>query len=397
MPATQRAVIASRGELAPEGRAIGVLVNKRTRQAVPAYSYNPRCDARSRRRWARLAREQVDCAALSASSLLTLTHDSGSHQTPIDHELLAHDAASARRLLQRLNRFVPYIVAADVCWFCLRAWDERLALNPRSPFRPCQPQHRERPWHGAQGRCARCTKWGRIEFFDVGAVAKANDLRANRERRSPRKSFWLCAQCAREMKAVPAGARVRLAAWVREPGESLRHLHRHALFDGPFVPQWLLSHLAEASGFGRVLDIRKCRGRDFDSAPLGRYLAKSAGTRALNPMSHYFAKVAAEPDAFNAIPPRLPRKRAPALLRAPSEWYWAHSAPADLPLPEPEVTIALDAGTAPPYVRAAACVCRSTFCRCGAAADERAGVNCFAHAPPSAALAEGQPRGRERG
>lgn len=320
-PPPAPARIAARGELESVGPNAGFMVNRRSGNVFAITSYNPRRFADSRRRWAMLTREQV--ARAPATSVVTLTHRAEFHAVQIDRALIAHDSAAARLLVQRLSRLAVRIDAGDVCWTCLRAWSDRLGLNPRSPFRPCRPHHRK-PWHGAQGNCAHCGKWEHLRFYAAHLDAETGELIDGLPR-----GAWLCSTCG-------AGRRldtptVRFSAWVREPGKSLRHLHRHALFDGPFVPQWLLSRLASAAGFGAVLDVRKYRHADSTrpgDMPLGQYLTKIAGgARSLDPLSAYFAKVGARPDEFNALPKGMPRKRAPSMPRGPSEWYFSRHDP----------------------------------------------------------------------
>jgi len=100
----------------------------------------------------------------------------------------------------------------------------------------------------------------------------------------------------------------------------MRHLHRHGLFEGPFIPQSLFSLLAAAAGFGQVMDVRRYDRRELVDAPLGRYLSKTARTP--NPLSEYFTKIARRPDVFNAMPKGSRRKRAPKLVETQSDWYW---------------------------------------------------------------------------
>ena len=314
-----RARIPTRGELEGVGPIAGFMVHRHSSDVFPLTSYNPRRFADSRRRWAALTREQV--ARVSATSVVTLTHRAEFHGVQIDREVIAHDSAAARLLLQRLTRLAIRIDAADVCWKCLRAWSDRLALNPRSPFKPCRPYHRK-PWHGAQGNCAHCGEWERINFYEPRIDEKTGECADWRPR-----GAWLCSRCSSGRTHGPPT--VRFAVWVREPGKSLQHLHRHALFDGPYIPQWLLSRLAWAAGFGAVLDVRKYRHANSTSnhTPLREYLTKTASTPALDPLSAYFAKVAMRPDEFNALPKGIPRKRAPAVPSGPSEWYFSRYDP----------------------------------------------------------------------
>jgi hypothetical protein len=194
------------------------------------------------------------------------------------------------------------------------AWVCRIKADPRARFLPCRPAHTRR-WRGARGTCFRCRRWDRVHY------------RADR---------WLCDVC---IKLVPGAAtqsrspRIRLF-WQREPGKSLEHLHRHCLLEGPFIPQDLLSALAEAAGFGPVCWVERVRRGDLKLAGegstrgLGEYLSKTARTRVPSPLSRYFTKAAAEPDMFNALPKGVPRKRAPALPKEPSDWYVSAYRPA---------------------------------------------------------------------
>lgn len=330
MPAAQAHVSAAvapaarlsrRGELEEHGPGVGFMVYRpEPARSFELTSYNPRRYADSRRWWAKLKREQMNAAP--ATSLLTTTLPAEFHERQIDRATIDHERQAHRRFVQTLGRLVCRIDAGDVCWECLRSYRERIQKNRRARFSPCRKKRRaahKKPWHGATGNCAHCCNWMRIHWYPPELEHETG------ETRDPR-GAWLCASCAGTR--TPGKPRVRLV-WIREPGKSLRHLHRHAKFDGPFMPQWLLSTLAQRAGLGRVLDVRRFRPGAILQAPLVEYLTKTAGTRALDPLSSYFVKTAAHPDEFNALPKGIPRCRAPRLKRGPSDWCFLRWRPGE--------------------------------------------------------------------
>lgn len=344
------------GELEARGPGVGFMVYRPdVARSFELTSYNPRRYADSRRWWARVKRAQLDAAP--ATSLLTTTLPAEFHERQIDRETIAHEAGAHRRFLQTLNRLVVHIDAGDVCWECLRKYRDAVRENPRARFSPCRKNrcaaHRK-PWHGAIGNCAHCASWTHVRWYAAELDQETGQLA------DPR-GAWLCSNCAGAR--APGRPRIRLA-WIREPGKSLQHLHRHAKFDGPFIPQWLLSALASRAGLGRVLDVRRFRPQTIDQAPVHEYLTKTAGARALDPLSSYFVKAASRPDEFNALPKGIPRCRAPRPPRPSStNWYFSRFDPRVVTSSWEEPAPA----EAAPWSRAPGCVCRDeSNCQCGA-------------------------------
>ena len=87
----------------------------------------------------------------------------------------------------------------------------------------------------------------------------------------------------------------------------------------PVIPQDVLSRLAAAAGLGEVVDVRL--DKEATAGELDAYLAKQS--RVFLPghpmLSSYFAKQAAEPDAFNALPERAARVRVNYPVRRPEK------------------------------------------------------------------------------
>ena len=82
---------------------------------------------------------------------------------------------------------------------------------------------------------------------------------------------------------------------VVEPQPKRGAAHIHVVYRGPFIPQAVLSRLAEASGFGRIVDIRRSNPRLITY--LAKYLTKqlSSGDRpgaaAASTVPKYFRRV----------------------------------------------------------------------------------------------------------
>ncbi|MGH7778724.1 MAG: hypothetical protein ACREQR_02720 [Candidatus Binataceae bacterium] len=166
--------------------------------------------------------------------------------------------------------------------------------------------------------------------------------------------------------------------WTREhntKGDGSGRLHLNLLWDQDWVDQAWLSETAAACGFGAVVHISRVGAHARGAQRADRYATKCL-------------RYASKDLAGQADWPRGTRRwgasrAARVQMKRPDknpDWYWSPVEPPTLPLPEAQLTIRL--AERPPYESAPGCICRSTFCRCGARADFLAGTNPFARAAP---------------
>lgn len=66
--------------------------------------------------------------------------------------------------------------------------------------------------------------------------------------------------------------------WVREQGRASGQIHQHWAIRSSYIPQAELSALCEASGLGRVVDIRRIKGKTELRGYLSKYLVKDGGS-----------------------------------------------------------------------------------------------------------------------
>jgi hypothetical protein len=278
------------GDLRAHAPIAGTIVNPCEGWHCPAHSYNPRRFADSRRKWAR------DRMALFSRvpqvGFLTTTLPAALHGE-ITRESLEYESAAWRAFKQRCDRRLRSIVSpAGRCDLCI--------AMPRSCVRRYKGQlvgrHSGKRFYPA-GRCAQCSHWRRLEWWASRHV-------------------WACSRCLAKPRLSPRlrdAAPCFRASWVREVGENLEHLHRHAKVTMPYVPQGVLADMAESAGLGRVLDIRVDRDSAHPEArgALDSYLVKQSAiaTPEHPALARYFTKQAADPDAFNALPIGAARSR----------------------------------------------------------------------------------------
>jgi hypothetical protein len=291
------------GDLQARAPIAGTIFNLAERWHCPARSYNPRRFADSRRKWAR-DREAL-FSKVPQVGFLTTTLPAAQHGE-ITSELLEYESRAWRGFKQRGDRRLRSMVSpAGRCELCIAA--------PRSCVRRYKGKlvgrHKGKRWHPI-GRCAQCSHWRRLEWWASRHV-------------------WACSRCLANprLSLQPRDAAPCFrASWVREVGESGQHLHRHAKVTLPYVPQSVLSEMAENAGLGKVLDVRL----DRDSASpesrgaLDNYLVKQSKAAAApehRGLASYFAKQAKDPDAFNALPVGAARSR----INFPVDRESAHS------------------------------------------------------------------------
>lgn len=278
------------GDLEAHAPIAGTVFNVCEGWHFPAHSYNPRRFADSRRKWAR------DRMALFSKvpqvGFLTTTLPAALHGE-ITRESLEYESRAWRMFKQRCDRMLRSIVSpTGRCDLCI--------AMPRSCVRRYKGQlvgrHRGKRFYPA-GRCAQCSHWRRLEWWASRHV-------------------WACSRCLAKPRLSPRprdAAPCFRASWVREVGENLEHLHRHAKVTMPYVPQAVLADMAESAGLGRVLDIRvdQDSARPESRGALDRYLVKQSATAAPEhpALVRYFAKQAISPDAFNALPLGAARSR----------------------------------------------------------------------------------------
>jgi hypothetical protein len=274
------------GDLLARPPASGTIVNREHGLLIPAFSYNPRRDAWSRRKWARDTAARF--AQVPRQAFLTVTLPAEWHGRLADHEMLAYEAKAVRLFKQSLDRLLRSMCSKHGrCVVCI------------SKERACAGHHRGRPFHPT-GRCAQCGRWRRLEWWQSRWVFACSDCLSK-----PRLP-------ARPKDRVLPGSTL---SWVREmTGKSgrLDNPHRHCRALMPYVPQDVLSRMAEDAGLGEVCDVRVDREATAGGVgELDAYLLKQG--RMFVPghpmLSSYFAKQAAEPDAFNALPERAARVR----------------------------------------------------------------------------------------
>lgn len=308
------------GDLQARAPIAGTIFNLGERWHCPARSYNPRRFADSRRKWAR-DREAL-FSKVPQVGFLTTTLPAAQHGE-ITSELLEYESRAWRGFKQRVDRLLRSMLSGDRCDCCIlrsrscvrrvrgrlvgahhcRCADRKhhLARRARGVWdagAPTEALNAPAPRIRIVGRCAQCSHWRRLDWWKSRHV-------------------WACSGCLarprlslRSRDAKPCFR----ASWVREVGESGQHLHRHAKVTLPYVPQSVLSEMAENAGLGKVLDIRL----DRDSAApesrgaLDNYLVKQSKAAAApehRALAGYFAKQAKDPDAFNALPVGAARSR----------------------------------------------------------------------------------------
>lgn len=179
--------------------------------------------------------------------------------------------------------------------------------------------------------------------------------------------------------------------WTREhntKGEGHGRLHLNVLWDENWVDQAWLSQTASACGFGKIVDISRigANGRHALQAGQGRgQSVERYATKCLRYVSKDLSKDMTWPKGTRRW---SASRKARAQMKRPDknpDWYWSPVAPPALPLSEPQFVIRV--GDPPPHERAPGCICRTTFCRCGARSDFVAGCNAFARAAPDAPAA----------
>lgn len=275
------------GELLARPPASGTIVNRDHGLLIPAFSYNPRRDAYSRRKWARDTAAKF--AQVPRQAFLTLTLSAEWHGRPATREMLAYEAKAVRLFKQGLDRLLRSMSAKPGrCMVCI------------SKLRSCGGHHRGKRFHPT-GRCPQCGHWRRLEWWASRHVFACSDCLAK-----PRLPARL------KDRPEPSST----LSWVREMADKRGRLgnpHRHCRALMPFVPQDVLSRLAAAAGLGEVVDVRVDREGTAGGAAgeLDAYLVKQSRLYVPgHPMlSSYFAKQAAEPDTFNALPERAARVR----------------------------------------------------------------------------------------
>jgi len=272
------------GDLLPFPEVSGALVNLDRGLLLRAFSYNPRRDAFSRRRWGRENLRRF--AALPRQASMTLTLPAKWHGCRATWEMLAYESQAVRLFKQSVDRVIRRMFSeVGLCTVCVHEGQA------------CEGEHQGRRWR-PEGRCAQCAKWKRLEWWCSRAVFACSGCLASprlrplpRDRREPSSVF----------------------SWIREMADfegNLDNPHRHILALMPYIPQGLLSVLAERAGLGEVLDIQVDREQTARSG-LDAYLTKQS--RLFVPshpsLSAYFTKQAAQVDAFNALPVGAARLR----------------------------------------------------------------------------------------
>jgi hypothetical protein len=271
------------GELLAQPPASGTIVNRDHGLLIPAFSYNPRRDAWSRRKWARDTVARF--AQVPRQAFLTLTLPAEWHGRPADREMLAYEAKAVRLFKQSLDRLLRCLCSKHGrCVICILK------------LRACAGHHRGRRFHPT-GRCVQCGHWRRLEWWRSRWVFACSDCLAKPRLKARPKD-----------RPLPSST----LSWVREMADKAGRLgnpHRHCRALMPVIPQDVLSRLAAAAGLGEVVDVRL--DKEATAGELDAYLAKQARTFVPgHPMlSSYFAKQAAEPDVFNALPERAARVR----------------------------------------------------------------------------------------
>lgn len=142
--------IPTAGELLARPPFSGMIVNRDYGLVLPAFSYNPRRDAWSRRKWAR--DNAARFAQVPRQAFLTLTLPGEWHGTAT-REMLSYEAKAVRLFKQSVDRLLVSMVSkAGRCNDCIR--------EPRA----CSGSHRARRFHPT-GRCAQCGRWRRLEWW----------------------------------------------------------------------------------------------------------------------------------------------------------------------------------------------------------------------------------------
>jgi hypothetical protein len=153
--------------------------------------------------------------------------------------------------------------------------------------------------------------------------------------------------------------------WTREHNTKQQgpgRLHLNVLWDEDWVEQAWLSGTASACGFGEVVHISRIGAR----VETTRHYATKCLRYASKDLSN-------QSDWPKGVRRWGASRAARAQMKRPDKnpaWYWSLSVPPDLPLAEPNIVIRLN--ERPPYQLVPLCICRSTFCRCGAQEDFRA-------------------------
>ncbi len=178
-------------------------------------------------------------------------------------------------------------------------------------------------------------------------------------------------------------------AWAREHnthGSGTGRLHLNVLWDEDWVDQAWLADAAEACGFGRVVNISRVGAGARLRNGHGR--GESVHRYALKALRYATKDTTSQSDWPKGARRWGASRKARAQMQRPDknpDWYWSPVAPPALPLPDPQLVIRM--ADAPPHERAPGCICRTTFCRCGASSDFVAGCNAFARAAPDAPAA----------
>jgi hypothetical protein len=96
--------ISTIGDLMARPPAAGTIVNVDHALLIPAFSYNPRRDAWSRRKWARDTAAKF--AQVPRQAFLTLTLPAEWHGRAATREMLDYEAAAVRKFKQSLDRLL---------------------------------------------------------------------------------------------------------------------------------------------------------------------------------------------------------------------------------------------------------------------------------------------------
>jgi hypothetical protein len=155
-----------------------------------------------------------------------------------------------------------------------------------------------------------------------------------------------------------------LLLWMREHNtktKGLGRLHLNVLWDEDWVEQSWLSETASACGFGDVVYISRIGAR----AETTRHYATKClryASKDLSDQTDWPKGTRRWGASRNARGPMKRPEKNPG-------WYWSPVEPPTLPLTPVQVLIRV--GERPPYQHEPLCVCRTTFCKCGARDDLR--------------------------